>query len=305
MGPKAFFSNAVDWILIAIAVMLLLVVFVTSLLAYGQQSWYFGEGLREGDEFSYRICDYDQSEILSQCYFVNLAFLQLLPSHYGKVWIVSAHINQGGDPFNAIFQIEQGSFEIRTDGVSAKYADSIQRTVGWIKPMAHIFSPQSLKVGSSWGQVSSGSKMTELVITKMIQEDTFEVGYLFFQQSYFLIKDGFPFPIKAELYKPAYQSTPLQFTLELQHFSHNDSCHVPEMFVDASDNLAAVNKTEPAIFDAISSEKEIRDIIHSDSNGTKPANYEKIGKFLGNFTDILRSITDMTKEIIQNQTKSQ
>lgn len=311
MGSKRL-SEIVDWLLICVAVILLVIVFVTNATSYGdvEPSWYFGEGLEEGDAFEYKICDFMQSEIRDKCYVVGLEFVHLLPDVRGMTWIVSSQIFQGGQRYDMVLLIDHDSFAIRTDGVSAKYADSVKRTLGWVQGNANAFNQKLLRVGASWGEMSSGQpKMTELVVSSMNTEsDAYKVGYLQ-ESSYVVIKDGFPFPTKAIVYKPSiYDDAPLEFTIDLVSYHHSNSCSVSGLSKDLNYTVAE-NEKGSTVFDRISNPKEIRQmqsVSIQEKNGTLLLDGiqdgEKIEGLFGNLTDFLKSITDMTQKIIKNQT---
>lgn len=304
-------SDLVDWILISVAAILLVIVFVTNATSYGADEpfWYFGEGLEEGDVFEYKICDFVQSEVQEKCYVVGLEFVRLLPDVRGNVWVVSSQIFQGEQRHNMVFLIDNDSFAIRTDGVSAKYADSVKRTLGWIQNNANAFNQKSLRVGTSWGEMSSGqSMMTTLVVNSIIESDTYLIGYSQ-ESSYVIIKDGFPFPTKAIVYKPSiYVDTPLEFTVDLVSYHHSNLCDISGI-IKGMNYTSVENENDSNVFDRVSSSKEIqqmRNIATSEKNGTlimgDIQDGEKIGELFGNLTDFLKSITDMTQKIIQNQT---
>ncbi len=336
--------------MISIAVTLLVVVFLSNALADSydplrrqeQTKWYFGQGLGIGDSFEYKICDSTLKipESPGPCYVVTLEFLQLLSSPQGKTWIVAVHIVHQGRQADMIFQILEDSFKIKTDGTTIPYADSIEKTLGWIKKYASKFEPQTLAVGKSWGVVDSqdGTK-TELVLTQVdsvqvndITYDTHKIGYYLAKESFVQIKDGFPFPIQAVIYRPAlaYQNIPPEFTVGLLSYSHSDLCN-PTMIMPSL--IPANDKIQPQIhnktlidtgqydkllgddsdyeFDILSTETEIKGIENYDDyeNDTLEGleevstDYEKLGvRVFNNFTRILQALTEAVNQIISNQT---
>lgn len=195
--------------------------------------WSFGEGLNSGDLFEYAICDFALRipESPDPCYVVTLHFLHLLPSTNGKIWIVSAHIDHNVRQLDTVLHVSAESFAIQTDGTSLQYANSLERTLGWIKNHAQKFKPQVLAVGKSWGFVAADvSQRAELLVIQMdsvsVQDDvvtTYKIGYLLMEESFFHIRDGFPFPIKAIAYKPvsSHQNVPPAFELELLSYSNS------------------------------------------------------------------------------------
>jgi hypothetical protein len=340
-----------DWVLIAIAIILFIAVFVSIALAEPfdplkreeQPKWSFGEGLKVGDFFEYQICDsvLRIPESPDPCYVVTLEFLQLLSSPQGKTWVVAARVDHQVRQVDMIFQILADSFTIKTDGTTIPYADSIERTLGWIRQYASNFEPQTLAVGKTWGVVDSQTEgtRTELLLTQVdlvsIKDetyDTYKVGYHLTKESYVQIKDEFPFPIKAVIYKPvsSYQNAPLAFTVDLVSHSHSDVCSPsfePMLVLD-------YNKTQPQIynktldtsqyaklldddtdyeFDIISTEKEIKEIENykdyendtlENLEGNSSANYEEFERLFGNFTSFLQVLTETIKDMV-NQTTNE
>lgn len=346
VNPKGSPAKIMDWLLIAIALILFVAVFLSIALAETSDplrrqelsQWSFGEGLAVGDFFEYQICDsvLKIPESPDPCYVVTLEFLQLLPSPQGNAWVVAAHVDHHVRQVDMIFQILADSFEIKTDGTTIPYADSIKRTLGWIKQHASNFEPKMLAVGKSWGVVDSQTKgaKTELLITQVdsvqIQDqtyDTYKIGYYLTKESFVQIKDEFPFPVKAVIYKPvsSYQNIPLAFTVDLLSHSNSDVCNPsfePMLVLD--------NKTQPQIhnktldmnqyselldddsgyeFDIMSTEKEIKEIEnYKNGNDTlenlqgNSSNYEELGRLFGNFTSFFQTLTEAIKNITQNQT---
>lgn len=193
--------------------------------------WSFGENLNAGDRFSYRICEYALHipELPEPCYDVTLHFLYLLPGTTGNIWIVAVEINHAQKQINTVFHIDAESFEISTDGITIQYANSLERTLEWIKNYAHKMRPQPLTIGKSWGVVATdaGAPLPLLVnqIDFMaIENDGFSVyrvGYALVEESHVYIKDGFPFPLEAVIHKPVSISlAPLTFMVTLISYSN-------------------------------------------------------------------------------------
>ncbi|MEW6043989.1 MAG: hypothetical protein AB1608_06965 [Thermoproteota archaeon] len=199
------------------------------------QEWYFGQGLTAGDEFVFEICDYalriPQSP--SPCYVATLSFVTLLPSNQEEVWIVSAHVKHGASDYDIIFHHTKTTHVMRTDVANISYADSLQRTLGWINEFASEYKPQVLGVGKSWGTIASGAGQIHLTVSRIEQTDdekeqTYVLGYELAKDSYLQIRPGFPFPLKAKVYKPVFlQEQPLSFAFQLlSHRSTLEMCNV-------------------------------------------------------------------------------
>jgi hypothetical protein len=332
-----------DWILIAIGIILLIIVFISNVsaqLSYPlrreeQPKWYFGEGLGIGDVFEYQICDsiLKIPESPSPCYVVTLEFLKLLPTPQGKTWIVAVHVDHNANQVDTIFQILEDSFKIKTDGTTIQYAQSVERTLGWINNYASKFEPQPLAVGRSWGIVDSqfGYDETELLLTQLDfvnvgekTHETYKVAYSLIKESTIQIKDEFPFPMQAVVYKPvsAYQNAPLAFTVDLYSYSRSNMCSVFEYrpIVETKDLSSNKIQNDTSKYDelldddsddgfnVISTEEEIERIENYQYNGTVEQglsfdDYQKLEQVFGNITSFLKFLTDAANKLIENQTQ--
>jgi hypothetical protein len=194
-------------------------------------SWYFGEGLKPGDSFEYKICD---SLLIiptspDHCYAVTLDVVALLPSPQGYIWIISAHIDHRIRNVDFILQMSDSSFKMITDGSSIPYVDSLERTLEWVMKFASNHKPQPLVIGKSWGVVASDIPETELTVIQVdsvqIGEEimqTYKIGYSLVKDSFLQIRDNFPIPIKAVIYKPVsvFKDVPLVITFDLLNYSN-------------------------------------------------------------------------------------
>jgi len=201
--------------------------------------WEFGENLAKGDLFVYEICDslIAVPESPEPCYTLNLKIIDLLPSHAGPKWIVSAHVVHGSArpvQTDMIWQMDAKTFRIDTDGFTREYARSFERTVGWVMQYATPVKPQTLQVGNVWGQVRGDVSKADLqvmhadsVSVGSEEFQTYRVGYTLVKESYLQIKDGFPFPVKAAIFKPvsSHQDIPLAISYTLTSYQKSkDAC---------------------------------------------------------------------------------
>jgi hypothetical protein len=196
--------------------------------------WYFGEGLGVDDEFTFDVCDpMLRIPETDSHYTVTMRFLALLPAREGMTWVVAAHVDHRVKTADMIFQVLADSFKIRTDATSDMYADSIDRTIGWVKQFSNENKPQVLSVGKVWGVIGGDASPAQLIVGRADSDapeksdTTYTVSYLFLRESQLQIKDGFPFPLKASVYKPvwSHQNAPLAFTFQLTgHNNVSDVC---------------------------------------------------------------------------------
>jgi hypothetical protein len=118
-----------------------------------------------------------------------------------------------------------------------------------------------------------------------------------------------------------YQNVPLELEVELFGFSRVNLCH-PANFEAVQQNMThteTINDiykhdlVEGSAFDVISTEQEIEEIENynqtdddsSDLQEISSGDYKKLEQFFGNITRFLKSLTDATNQIVENQTKSE
>ncbi|WKT57202.1 hypothetical protein QVH35_07105 [Candidatus Nitrosotenuis chungbukensis] len=206
-----------------------------------QPSWNFGEGLKPGDYFEYKICDslLRIPESPDVCYVMALDVVALLPGPQGNTWIMSAHADHRTRSVDFILQVSDSSFEMITDGSSIPYADSLERTLEWAMKFAPNHKPQPLVIGKSWGVIASDT-VPETKLTVMQADSvqigqevlpTYKIGYSLIKDSFLQIKDGFPMPIKAVIYKPvsAFKDVPLAMTFELIRYANGVENCTPQI----------------------------------------------------------------------------
>lgn len=304
--------------------------------------WSFGEGLVPGDSFQYRICDAPLriAESPDPCYVVTMRFLDLLPSHRGMIWVVATHVEHGARHVDMILHISE-SFDIETDQTAITYANSLERTLGWANNYAPKLKPETLTVGNSWGTVASGTERADLMVNRVdyLELDgqlrpTYVVGYHLVKESFLHIRDEFPFPIKAIVYKPILlrQNIPTAFTIDLLFYNNTK----PVCGVYADQSLINMSGLEPGAitagfsanftkaeasefeelldddaddeFDIVSSESEI---IEIEANSTVEVNSTldesaplDLNNVFGNFTKFIQNFANLTGQVIKNQTEN-
>lgn len=189
--------------------------------SYGvaDSEWYFGNYLKTGDEFGFEICDY-YIKSGNPCYEILLKFVAFLPNNGDHAWVVSAHI-EDQKPVDIILHISQSTKKISTDIANRQYAESLSRTWAWINQFASQNKPQILEIGKVWGHVNSDRKPIELVVTSMELVDghkTYTIQYTNLKSSQIILKEGIPFPVFAQIYKPVFshQDAPKEFTLKMK-----------------------------------------------------------------------------------------
>jgi hypothetical protein len=301
-----------------------------------KNTWHFGEGLDLGDEFVFDVCDpvLRIPEVPDHCYTITMRFLALLPTHDGMVWIVASHIDYKTGDVDMIFQISARSFKIRTDGTNTAYADSVERTIGWIRQFSNENRPQTLSVGKSWGMVPGDMNWPTQITVNRIDYDGFEktdsrylLGYSFIKESQIQIMDGFPFPLKATIYKPvsSHQNPPLEFSFQMSSYqnSDNNTCHyVTPLKNPDSRSLMHQNNNQSSNDLLLSNSDDIQNstdveeftvdemLRHSNDNSTVQellknaygSSYgEKMRQSIYNFTRFIEMISQASNAILESQ----
>ncbi len=247
-------------------------------------TWYLGKSLGPGSLFTYKICDMVLiiPESPDHCYQIRLEFIDVLKDPHGDVWIVQAVMDHQDRKTYAIFQISATTFDITTDGTSIPYADSVSRTLFWIGKFANEFNQKPLAIGKSWGKIATRTAPeTELIIRNEVtgvgsneqQFQTFTLGYNLIEQSTLSISEGFPFPIKAVIYKPitTYQNIPLQFTIELIDYKRSDFVNgpFPQILSNQNESVSG-SKDDGLLHEKIVDENYDKD--HVDDNESNMTN---------------------------------
>jgi len=225
-------------IIILFSIVASIILLYSSLLAYGDSSnlsyleqvkqnydnyndslWSLGNGIQDGDYYSYKICN---DTIMYQviypyhCYIINLEFVKLLESYNGDTWITQSHITIGdtigGTILNSnntsplILLIDPYTFEVTTDPFNKKIGKSLENTIFSLS----IYGVQSLSIGTVWDEIDSyyTNKIPLEIKNKQsieMNNDTLETSVLSYDiiiPSNIYLHNSFPFPLKAKLYSP-------------------------------------------------------------------------------------------------------
>ncbi|MDC8437687.1 MAG: hypothetical protein LV468_01650, partial [Candidatus Nitrosotenuis sp.] len=256
-------------------------------------------------------------------------------NHNRMVWVVAAHIDHGARQADMILHTSE-FFEIEADPTAAAYADSLERTLAWAAPHAPSLKPGVLAVGRSWGTVAAGAERTDLMVNRVDYLDgrthpVYVVGYNLAKESFMHIRDGFPFPLKAVVYRPihSFQNGPAAFTFDLLSYNaatpgcslYVGSLHAPDMLESETNATSFPEDTHRAKtatsefeelldddsddeFDIISSEMEISEIEANSTNANSTSDEfmpADLNHVFGNFTKFIQNITNLTSQIIKNQ----
>lgn len=240
---------------------------------YNDSLWSLGNGIQDGDYYSYKICN---DTIMYQviypyhCYIINLEFVKLLESYKGDTWIVQSYFTVGntiddtigntidgtiGDTIGnnkspLILLIDPYTFHITTDPFNKKIGKSLEKTIFSLS----TYGVQSLSIGTVWDEIDSyytnkipleiKNKQSIQVQTKS-PNDTLEVSVLSYDiiiPSNVYLHSDFPFPLKAKLYSPniIYPEPQELYYFELLEYQ---SGHRSEKYIDSLTSETTIDTT--------------------------------------------------------------
>ena len=126
--------------------------------------------------------------------------------------MVQAEIHDGEQTIPHILAVDTSSLDIKTiDFAAQQYADSIERTVFFIREFASAHSPGQLSIGSTWGRIASLDPDAEMTVmsrdyysfpTSRDDIDVYLVQHTLFDTSSFVIHQDIPLPLSGILYDP-------------------------------------------------------------------------------------------------------
>jgi len=211
-------------------------------------SWYAGEGLKQGDFFSYSMCHVDYKE----CAEFELDMWIKGDKQVGSEtkWLADVVVYDGSKKF--VGEMELGKIAPEPTGGSSElgvYRGAFKSSIAWLSAFATSDDssggkgPKEFRA-TSWGKI--GNIGGEQVVPKVIEKITVPAGTWETVQigwktggvsSKVWIVDGFPFPIKAKTYTHVSEGIPpteYEFTLlKYQEHAQNPFKDILSSPVDA------------------------------------------------------------------------
>ncbi|HKU50688.1 MAG TPA: hypothetical protein VJP79_12115 [Nitrososphaera sp.] len=188
--------------------------------AAGDDNWYVGEGAKEDMYVTYRIQDYDTNN--GAPYTITIYFDK--QDDEGN-WIAPTFVVDQGKVINGTMKLS--SFDMSVLGSGSQIPDEMMSYVSGYKDSlqwlsAYVAKPGQSLTSASWGKIASigGPEIkpsgTETITTEAGTFDTAKISYHKSVDNNIWIKDGFPFPIKAETYADVTTGAPpVQYKFEL------------------------------------------------------------------------------------------
>jgi len=190
--------------------------------------WWLGEGLKQGDYFSYRLCQVDYKEC--QEFEMDLWFEGDRQVGSESKWLAKAVVYDGGKTYKG--EIEFGKIAAEPTGGTDNlitYRSAFKSSVSWLSSFASSYGgeggegPKTFNI-PSWGKIGNigGQQVKPLAVERVTVpagtfDDAIKIGWRTGgTDSFIWILDGFPFPIKASTWTHVAEGQPPQeyaFTL--------------------------------------------------------------------------------------------
>jgi len=168
-------------------------------------SWWVGEGLKKGDQFSYRMCHVDYKECSD--FEMNIWVEGDITVVTETKWLVQVVVYDGA--FVILGTMELGKIAPEPTGGSAelsKYRGAFKTSIVWLSAFANANEPKEFSK-PSWGKIANigGQQIIpQEMQTISVPAGTYETALITWktggQTSKVWVLDEFPFPIKAETF---------------------------------------------------------------------------------------------------------
>jgi len=190
-------------------------------------SWWVGEGLKKGDQFSYRMCHVDFSECSD--FEMNLWIEGDISVGTETKWLVQTVV------YDRIYVIpgtmELGKIAPEPTGGSAelsKYRGAFKTSIVWLSAFANANEPKAFSK-PSWGKIANigGQQIIPKEMqTITVPAGTFETALITWKTggeiSKVWVLDEFPFPIKAETFTHVSSGiAPPEYQFQLLDYKEN------------------------------------------------------------------------------------
>ena len=214
-------------------------------------SWYAGEGLKQGDFFSYSMCHVDYKE----CAEFELDMWIKGDKQVGSEtkWLAEVVVYDGNK--RIVGEMELGKIAPEPTGGSMElglYRGAFKSSVVWLSAFATSDASSGGKgpkafTSTSWGKIGNigGEQVIPMALETITVPagtwDTVQIGWKTGgTSSKVWIVDGFPFPIKAKTYTHVSEGIPpTEYDFKLLEYRENVSTSPFEGFTSSVNELAA------------------------------------------------------------------
>lgn len=201
--------------------------------SFAADTWYVGEGLKDGDYFRYTLCQVDYKS----CAEFEMDFWVKGKTERGD-WDLQVVVIDGSKIVSANMEVGRAAPEpVNVSKEILPYASAFKSSIVWLSGFATRVDPKDFSA-PAWGKIGSigGMPVGPLGIqeTITVPGGTFEthvIGWHKSTDNKIWVKDDFPFPIKALTFVDVTAGTiPVQYKFELLEYGNTAN---PPDFLDA------------------------------------------------------------------------
>ncbi|HSD05338.1 MAG TPA: plastocyanin/azurin family copper-binding protein [Nitrosopumilaceae archaeon] len=201
--------------------------------SFAADTWYVGEGLKEGDYFRYTLCQVDYKS----CTEFEMDFWVNGKTEHGD-WNLQVVVIDGNKIVTDNMEVGRAAPEpVNVSKELLPYASAYKSSIVWLSGFATRNDPKDFsapawgKIGSIGGMQVGPTGAKETVTVPAGTFETFVVGWHKSTDNKIWVKDNFPFPIKALTFVDVTAGTiPVQYQFELLEYGNTAN---PPDFLDA------------------------------------------------------------------------
>lgn len=183
-------------------------------------NWYVGEGVKDNTYVTYKIQDYDTNN--GAPYTMTIYFEK---QDQDGDWIAPAFVVDEGNVINGTLNLSSLDMSVLGKGTQipdemVPYVNGYKDSLQWLS--AYVPKPGQSLSSPSWGKIAAigGPEIkpsgAEKITVKAGTFDTMKIAYHKSVDNTIWVKDGFPFPIKAQTYADITTGQPpIQYAFEL------------------------------------------------------------------------------------------
>jgi hypothetical protein len=183
-------------------------------------NWYVGQGVKDNTYVTYRIQDYDTNN--GAPYTMTIYFEK---QDKDGDWIAPAFVVDEGNVINGTLNLSSLDMSVLGKGTQipdemVPYVNGYKDSLQWLS--AYVPKPGQSLSSPSWGKIAAigGPEIkpsgAEKITVKGGTFDTVKIAYHKGVDNTIWVKDGFPFPIKAQTYADVTTGQPpIQYAFEL------------------------------------------------------------------------------------------
>ena len=213
--------------------------------------WYAGEGLKQGDYFSYSMCHVDYKECSS--FTMNFWFREDVTIGTEDQWLVDVAVYDGRKVI--VGEMNLGKIAPEPAGASKeldKYVSSFKSSIVWLSAFATAYDdagsegPKAFR-DVSWGKIANigGEQILPTALESVTTPaGTWESVLISWRTGGYMsqvwVVDNFPFPIKAKTYTHVSEGIPPpEYIFELLEYRENVKQNPFEDIISSVDEQAA------------------------------------------------------------------